>query len=123
MESWAEAGIPEEALMRELLIQQPIFIGFKVDNRLREKLQSLSDLDKNYVSVEGSAFLQLCAAGDDLYVGKLVNDGLTSDRVDDICRNVASILRKLGHEGRVPRNLQILACSRVEDRRLVVDRV
>ena len=106
--------------MQELLIHQPIFIGFKVDNRLRERLQSLTDLDKNYVSAEGSAFLQICGAGEDLYVGKLVNDGLTSDRVDDICRNVASIIKKLGHEGRVPRNLQILACGGLEDRRLVV---
>ena len=100
--------------MRELMIQQPIFIGFKADNRLRERLQSLNDLDRNYVSAEGSAFLQICRVGDDLYVGKLMNDRLTTDQVEDICRNVMSIMKKLGHEGRVPKNMEILACSSIE---------
>ena len=97
--------------MRELLIHQPLFIGFKVDNRLRERLQSLSDSDRKYVSPEGSTFLQICGAGEDLYVGKLVDERLTTDKIDDIRRNVLSIMRKLGHEVRLPTNLQILACS------------
>ena len=100
--------------MRELLIHQPIFIGFKVDNRLRERLQSLNDSDKKYVSAEGSTFLQICGFGEDLYVGKLLDERLTTDQVDDIRRNVLSIIRKLGHEVRLPTNLQILACSSVE---------
>ena len=104
--------------MRELLIHQPIFIGFKVDNRLRERLQSLNDSDRKYVSTEGSTFLQICGVGEDLYVGKLVDERLTTDQVDDIRRNVLSIIRKLGHEVRLPTHLQILACSSVEGRRL-----
>ncbi len=97
--------------MRELLTHQPIFIGFKVDSRLRLQLEGLKDADRQYVSAEGSTFLHLCGLGEDLYVGKLVEDRLTTDRVEDIKRNVLSIIRKLGHEARLPTNLQILACS------------
>jgi hypothetical protein len=100
--------------VRELLISQPIFIGFKVDNRLREKLESLDGSDRQYVSAEGSAFLLICRVGEDRYVGKVVEDRLTTDRVEDIRRNVVSIIKKLGHEVRVPVNLQILACSPLE---------
>lgn len=106
--------------MRELMISQPIFIGFKVDNRLRERLESLSDADKKYVSAEGSTFLQICMVGEDRYVGKLVDDRLTTDRVDDIRRNILSIIRKLGHEVRLPTHLQILACGSVSSDLLAV---
>jgi hypothetical protein len=100
--------------VRELLIDQPIFIGFKVDNQLRQRLATLEDADKKYVSSGGSTFLRLCGVGEDLYVGKLVDDRLTTDRVEDIRRSVLSIIRKLGHEVRLPTNLQILPCSAVE---------
>lgn len=93
------------------MTNQALFIGFKVDSRLRMQLESLKDADKQYVSEEGSTFLHLCGLGEDLYVGKLVEDRLTTDRVEDIKRNVLSIIRKLGHEARLPTNLQIVACG------------
>jgi hypothetical protein len=95
----------------ELLIHQPIFIGFKADNSLRQRLEGLSDSDKQYVSAEERGFLRICRVGDDTYVGKLIRDSLTTDRVEDIRRNVLSIIRRLGHAVRLPVNLRILACS------------
>ena len=97
--------------MRVLQVSQPIFIGFKADSRLREMLQSLNEADKKYVSAESSTFLRICMDGEDLYVGKLVDDRLTTDRVEDIRRNILSIIRKIGQEVRLPTNLQIVACS------------
>ena len=99
----------------ELLIDQPIFIGFKADNTLRQRLETLSDTDRQYVSAEDPAFLRICRVGEDVYVGKIVSDSLTTDRVEDIRRNVLSIIRRLGHEVRLPVNLKILACSEVKD--------
>ncbi len=100
--------------MLEILIHQLIFIGFKADNSLRQRLEALSDSDKQYVSAEDSAFLRICRVGEDTYVGKLIRDSLTTDRVDDIRRNVLSIIRRLGCNVRLPSNLKILACSEVE---------
>jgi len=95
----------------ELLIHQPIFIGFKADNNLRQHLESLSDFDKKYFSPEDSTFLRVCRVGEDIYIGKLVHESLTTDRVEDIRRNVLSIVHKIASEVRVPTNLKILACS------------
>ena len=100
--------------MRELLIDQPIFIGFKIDNQLREILESLNNSHQKYVSSEDSACLQICNVGEDRYVGKLVGDRLTTDRVEDIRRHILSIIRKIGYEARIPVGLQILACSLME---------
>ena len=100
--------------MRELLSAQPLFIGFKVDTRLMGKLQSLKESDQKYVSSEDSTLLQICMLGEDPYVGKLVGDRLTTDRVEDIRRHVLSIIRKLGTEIRLPTNLHILACRALD---------
>jgi hypothetical protein len=94
----------------ELLIHQPIFIGFKADSSLRQHLESLSDTDKKYFSREDSTFLRICRVGEDIYVGKLIHESLTTDRVEDIRRNVVSIMRKTGSEARLPMNMRILAC-------------
>jgi len=95
----------------ELLIHQPIFIGFKADNNLRQHLESLSDFDKKYFSPEDSTFLRVCRVGEDIYIGKLVHESLTTDRVEDIRRNVLSIVHKIASEVRVPTTQKILACS------------
>lgn len=98
----------------ELLIDQPIFIGFKADNSLRQRLETLSDSDRQYVSAEDPAFLRICRVGEDTYVGKLISDGLTTDKVEDIRRNVLSIIRRLGHAVRLPVNLKIFACNEMK---------
>ena len=36
------------------------------------------------------------------YVGKVIEDGLTTDRVDDVRRNVLSIVRRLCPDTRLP---------------------
>jgi hypothetical protein len=95
----------------ELMFHQPIFIGFKADNNLRRHLESLNDSDKKYFSREDSTFLRVCQVGEDIYVGKLVHESLTTDRVEDIRRNVLSIVRKIGNEVHLPTHLKILACS------------
>jgi hypothetical protein len=97
----------------ELLIDQPIFIGFKTDSGHRQRFESLSDSDKKYVSTENSTFLRICRVGEDIYVGKVIHKSLTTDQVDDIRRNVLSIMRRLGCEGRLPSDLKIFACSQV----------
>jgi hypothetical protein len=71
----------ENGELLELLIHQPIFIGLKADLNLRQRLEALSDADKQYVSREDSTFLRICRVGDDIYVGKLIHESLTTDRV------------------------------------------
>ena len=97
--------------MLEVLVNQPIFIGFKADNNLRQHLESLNEFDKKYFSPEDSTFLRVCRVGEDIYVGKLVHESLTTDRVEDIRRNIVSIMHKIASQVRLPANLKILACS------------
>jgi hypothetical protein len=104
------AEAEREPMVQELLGHQSIFIGFKVDTGLRRQIESLEGPDKKYVSQEDSTFLRLCKLGDDLYVGKVIDERLTTDRVDDVRRNVFSILNRLFPETRLPQDLEILGC-------------
>ena len=91
--------------------RRPIFIGYKMDGSLKRRFESLSVPDRAYVATDGSAFLRICRLGEDQYVGKVVSDRLTTDRVDDVRRNVLSILQRLSPDTRFPKHLDILPCD------------
>ena len=93
------------------LSPQPLFVGFKLDSSLRRQLEALSGPDRRYVSVDDSTFLMICRHGDDHYVGKLIEDRLTTDRVEDVRRNVLSIMRRLCPDVRLPNVLEIWPAS------------
>ena len=98
----------------ELSERQSLFVGFKLDGSLRRQLESLEGPDRKYVSGEDATFLTLCRRGGDTWVGKVIEDGLTTGRVDDVRRNVLSILRRLCPETRLPEELEILVCRPTE---------
>ena len=100
-----------EGRVLELVDGQPIFIGFKLDTSLSRQLESLSGAEKRYVSNDSSEFLRICWLGQDRYVGKLIHERLTIERVDDISRNIFSILSRLCPDTRITKKLEILACG------------
>lgn len=104
--------------MLELILDQPMFVGFKADTSLRRYLESLSDSDRQYISDDDSAFLRFCRMGEDVYVGKIIREILTTDQVEDIRSNVMSIMRKLRPAVRCPGNLRIFACRTMESESL-----
>jgi hypothetical protein len=95
----------------ELSGRHRIFIGFKMDSSLRRQLRSLEGPDRRYVSEDDTTFLALCRLDGDDYVGKLIEERLTTDRVDDVRRNVLSILQRLCPETRLPTRFEIIACE------------
>lgn len=97
--------------MLKLLENQPIFIGFKLETSMARELEALEGPDRRYVSTDSSDFLRICALGDKRYVGKLIHERMTTERIDDICRNISSILNRLLPETRLPKQFEILACS------------
>lgn len=99
----------------ELTRRYAVFVGFKMETVLRRALRDLSGPEAKYVSEDDPSFLMLYRLGDDEYVGKRIDDGLTTARVDDVRRNVVSILQRLVPETRLPQDLEILVCEpRVE---------
>lgn len=96
--------------MLELSPQDGLFVGFKVDGGLRHQIDALEGPDRKYVSAEDSTNLRVVKLDGDTWVGKLLHDPLTTDRVDDVRRNVLSILQRLFPEMRFPAQLTLFAC-------------
>ena len=105
----------------ELEDRHPIFVGFKMDGTLRRTLHSLTGANAKYVSSDDPSFLMICHLGKDEYVGKVIRERLSTDRVDDVRRNVLSILQRLCPEIRLPQHLEILVCREAEVRAAVGD--
>ncbi|MBZ5637516.1 MAG: hypothetical protein LAO51_02035 [Acidobacteriia bacterium] len=91
--------------------RQPIFVGLKLDGQLKRRIAALSGADRKYVSADDPTFLLLCRLGEDEYVGKLVQERLTTERIDDVRRNVLSILQRLFPDARLPAQLEVLAAE------------
>ena len=82
-----------------------------MDSQVRRRLESITGADKKYVSYDDTTFLTICRIGDDEYVGKVIEERLTTERVDDIRRNVISILQRLCPDTRFPAVLDVVACD------------
>ena len=89
--------------MIELQGDQPVFVGFKLATSLRRQIEAITGPDRKYVSADDSTFLRICKLGEHQYVGKLIEERLSTDRIEDIQRNVVSILHRLFPEERLPR--------------------
>lgn len=89
-----------------------LFIGLKLDAAMRSDLAHVSPVNKRYLDEPG--FLTLCISGEDKYIGKLIDPGLPTDQVDDVRRNVVSILARIFPERRVhSATLRLFASSDV----------
>ena len=78
-----------------------LFFGCKIDSKLRDALSQAKPSERRYF--EGTEFLTICAFGDDeQWIGKILEGGLSVTEVDDIQRNVVSILRRIASDIRIP---------------------
>ena len=83
-----------------------LFFATKIDSKLREGLALSKPGDKKYFDGSSEEFLRVMEIGDDKdkerWIGKVIKPGPAVTEVDDIQRNVLSILRRIAPNARVP---------------------
>ena len=78
-----------------------LFFGCKVDSKMREALAQAKPGDRRYFE-DGSDFLCICKVGEEeRWIGKIIQGGLNVTEVEDIQRNVVSILRRIASDIRI----------------------
>ncbi len=77
-----------------------LFFGCKIDSKLREALAQAKPGDRRYFEDPDSPFLRLCRFGEERWIGKVMDPGLNVTEVEDIQRNVLSILRRIAPDVR-----------------------
>jgi len=95
--------------------RHPIFVGLKLDGQMKRRMAMLTVAERRYVSSDDPTFLLLCRLGEAEYVGKLIPERMTTDRIDDVRRNVLSILQRLFPDTRFPAQLDIIAAESTAD--------
>jgi hypothetical protein len=71
------------------------FLGIKINAKLQEGLDKSNPLNRFYFQDNNPEFLQIITIDQDKYIGKFVEQGAGYRAMDDICRNIISIMHKL----------------------------
>ena len=83
-----------------------LFFATKIDSKLREGLALSKPGDKKYFDGSSEEFLRVIEIGDDKdkerWIGKVIKAGPAVTEVDDIQRNIISILRRVAPNARIP---------------------
>ena len=83
-----------------------LFFATKIDSKLREGLALSKPGDKKYFDGSSEDFLRVLEIGDEKdkerWIGKAIKPGPAVTEVDDIQRNVLSILRRVAPNARIP---------------------
>jgi hypothetical protein len=83
-----------------------LFFATKIDSKLREGLALSKPGDKKYFDGSSEEFLRVLEIGDDKdkerWIGKIIKAGPAVTEVDDIQRNILSILRRVAPNARIP---------------------
>ena len=72
-----------------------LFFGCKIDSKLREALAQAKPGDRRYFEDPNSEFLRVLHVADEQWIGKVVKGGINVTEVEDVQRNVSSILRRI----------------------------
>lgn len=73
-----------------------LFAGVRIDGRMREQLDKCPQRDRVFFeSPEGKYLTVLRGSDDNTYIGKLVDTATSLNTVDDIRRNIWSILQRV----------------------------
>src|SRR5688500_17145444 len=79
----------------KLLKSERLFFGCKIDSKMREALSQAKPGDRRYFEDPESEFLRVVAVDEERWIGKVIAGGIQVTDVDDIQRNVMSILKRI----------------------------
>ena len=79
-----------------------LFFGTRIDSKLREALSQCKPGDRKYFEGESDEFLRVIEGEEEKWIGKVVKGGSPVTEVEDIQRNIVSILRRVAPNARVP---------------------
>lgn len=95
-----------------------LFFGCKIDSKLRDALSQAKPSERRYFEgTGGSEFLTICDFGEEeKWIGKVLQGGINVTEVEDIQRNVVSILRRISTDIRLPASsVKIFAIEQLDE--------
>ncbi len=75
--------------------ERKLFVGMRVDNKMRDQLDHCPSRDRVYFDGSDGRYLQVLRSAEDSYIGKVLDGGTPAARMDDLKRNILSILTRV----------------------------
>lgn len=95
-------------------LERKLFVGVKIDNKLRDALQNCPSRDKIYYDGSDERYLRVIRAVEDSYIGKPVEPGTTAASMEDMKRNILSLLARLAQGRRGEDDVKVFALDEGE---------
>ena len=87
-----------------------LFVGIKITRAIQEDLDSPAADVKQYFDASNDD-LQIVDFGETKFIGRYLNDGFPAANLDDVSRNVCSIVKLITRGKRIEENdVQIYSC-------------
>lgn len=82
-----------------LEVNKRFFVGIKVSTKLQNELDSPAPGTERYFKSDGAEHLQIVTLGEEKLIGRYVKDGFPAADIDNVSRNVLSIVKLItrGH--------------------------
>jgi len=81
---------------------KPLFVGVKISKTLQNDLDSPAPGTKHYF--EGTENLQIVDMGEDKFIGRYVKSGYPAAGINDVSRNICSIIKLIARGRRIEEN-------------------
>jgi hypothetical protein len=73
--------------------EKRLFVGIKVSNKLQTGLDSPAPGTELYFKQDNKDYLQIINLGEEKLIGRFLKDGFPADEIENVSRNVRSIVR------------------------------
>jgi hypothetical protein len=85
-------------------IGKRLFVGIKISKALQTELDSPAPGTEHYFRPDNLDYLQIITQGEEKFIGRYVNDGFPAAGIDDVSRNVCSIVKLITRGHRIEEN-------------------
>ena len=72
-----------------------LFVCLRIDNKMRDQLAQAPARDKVYFDGSDPRYLTTMRSGEDNFIGKIIDGGTSAASMDDLKRNLLSILTRV----------------------------
>lgn len=76
-------------------IDRKLFVCLRIDNKMRDQLAQAPARDKVYFDGTDPRYLTTIRTAEDNYIGKIIDGGTPAASMDDLKRNLLSILTRV----------------------------
>jgi hypothetical protein len=73
--------------------ERKVFLGIKLDSAMRREIEQGPARQRPAFRAGDPAHLELLEVGEDLFMGRVLDHGLAADGIDDLKRNIRSIVQ------------------------------